>query len=112
LCRLAAASAPLSHAEIVAELESSGFGAPTIFRCLCDLTEAGLAKRIDLGDHVWRFGFHARHPDDADHPHFLCVDCGAATCLPDIEVPITASQRRQVGDVTEIVLKGHCPNCR
>jgi Fur family ferric uptake transcriptional regulator len=112
LCELATASAPLSHAEVAERLAASGFGAPTIFRCLCDLTEVGLALRTDLGDHVWRFGFRGHHSQESDHPHFVCVDCGAATCLPDIDVRISPRQQGEIGDVTEVVLKGHCPNCR
>ncbi len=109
---LAAATSPLSHAEVAEKLESSGFGAPTIFRCLCDLTEVGLVARIDLGDHIWRFGFQGGHAHEADHPHFLCVDCGTATCLPGINVNISAKQQAEFGEVTEVVFKGHCPNCR
>jgi Fur family ferric uptake transcriptional regulator len=112
LCELANASAPRSHAEVAERLDASGFGAPTIFRCLCDLTEVGLTLRTDLGDHVWRFGFRGHHSQQSDHPHFVCVDCGAATCLPDIDLHISPSQQVEVGDVTEVVLKGHCPNCR
>ena len=68
--------------------------------------------RTDLGDHVWRFGFRGHHPRQSDHPHFVCVDCGVATCLPGIDLRISPSQQVEVGDVTEVVLKGHCPNCR
>ena len=112
LCELANASAPLSHAEVAERLDASGFGAPTVFRCLSDLTEVGLALRTDLGDHVWRFGFRGHHAQESDHPHFVCVDCGAATCLPDIDVRFSPRQQGEIGDVTEVVLKGHCPNCR
>ena len=112
LCELASAGSPLTHAEVAERLATTGFGLPTIFRCLCDLTEAGLAVRIDLGDHVWRFGYHNRHARDADHPHFLCVDCGTASCLPGIDVRISAGKQGELGEVTEVLLKGHCPNCR
>lgn len=109
---LAASSSPLTHAEVAEKLESTGFGAPTIFRCLSDLTEAGLIVRVDLGDHVWRFGFQGGHREASDHPHFLCVDCGAATCLPGVDVNITGRRHAELGDITEVVFKGHCPNCR
>jgi Fur family ferric uptake transcriptional regulator len=112
LCELANSAAPVTHAEVADRLDKSGFGAPTIFRCLCDLTEVGLAIRTDLGDHVWRFGFRGHHAEDADHPHFVCLDCGAATCLPELNVRITQTEQQEIGDVTEVVLKGHCPNCR
>jgi Fur family ferric uptake transcriptional regulator len=97
---------------MVTRLEPTGFGAPTIFRCLADLTEVGLISRFDMGDHVWRFGFPSGHAEDAGHPHFLCVDCGSATCLPGVDIRISSKSKQEIGDVTEVVLKGHCPNCR
>ena len=43
---------------------------------LLGLTEAGLARRADLGDHVWRFeAIDPNHVDDG-HPHFVCSVCG------------------------------------
>ena len=109
---LAAADAPLTHAEISEQLEAAGFGAPTVFRCLNDLVDTGLAVRIDVGDHVWRFAFH--EPGQAEHPHFVCIDCGKATCLPNqaIRLPTTRKGDLQsVGKVTEVILKGHCKDC-
>lgn len=110
---LAGAAAPLTHAEVAERLEAAGFGAPTVFRCLNDLAETGLAVRIDLGDHVWRFAFH--ESGQAEHAHFICVDCGKATCLPNQAVRLPTGGKggvREVGDVTEVILKGHCKDCR
>ena len=55
LRELEAATAPLSHADLVDSLGSQGYDRVTIYRNLTDLTEAGLVMRADLGDHVWRF---------------------------------------------------------
>ena len=55
LRELEAATAPLSHADLVDSLGSQGYDRVTIYRNLTDLTEAGLVVRADLGDHVWRF---------------------------------------------------------
>ena len=49
-----------------------------------------------------------------EHPHFVCVDCGKVTCLPDVEVkiaPAKGSKSSSPGDVTEVFLKGHCKEC-
>jgi Fur family ferric uptake transcriptional regulator len=110
---LAGASAPLTHAHVADQLEAAGFGAPTVFRCLNDLAEVGLAVRVDLGDHVWRFAFH--EPSQAEHAHFVCVDCGKATCLPDQGIRLPSAGKGgmlDIGDVTEVILKGHCKDCR
>ncbi|MCB9762517.1 MAG: transcriptional repressor [Alphaproteobacteria bacterium] len=78
---------PMSHAELMALLEPAGWDRATIYRVLSDLTEAGLLRRMDLGDHVWRFELldHCRTIDD-DHAHFMCTDCGQVTCLPELEL--------------------------
>ena len=107
------AGSPLSHAEMAEKLVPLGFDKATVFRNLVDLSEARLASRTELGDHVWRFEF--REPGDprhGNHSHFVCVECGSVTCLSDIEFD-AASQKRaaKVGRVTEVLLKGHCSRC-
>ena len=46
---------PVSHAELAAELAPKGWDRATIYRNLIDLTNAGLVRRTDMGDHLWRF---------------------------------------------------------
>src|SRR6185295_17957420 len=50
-----ASSTPLSHAELVEMLAPQGLDRVTIYRNLNDLAGAGLVRKADLGDHVWRF---------------------------------------------------------
>jgi Fur family ferric uptake transcriptional regulator len=48
----------------------------------------------------------------AAHPHFVCVDCGAISCMEEIK--LTAGSMRlsqEFGEVTEILLRGHCNLC-
>jgi Fur family ferric uptake transcriptional regulator len=62
---------------------------------------------------VRRFAFH--QPGQAEHPHFVCVDCGKATCLPNQAIRLPTTRKGgipSVGDVTEVILKGHCNDCR
>lgn len=112
LLELQAASAPLTHADLTERLVPTGFDKTTIFRNLNDLTEANLVRRTELGDHVWRFEIRSPDSHNDDHPHFVCVDCGEVTCLSDVELT-TASRKRssEVGQITEILLKGHCATC-
>ena len=102
---------PLTHAEVTEELQGLGVDKATVFRNLNDLTTAGLVRRTELGDHVWRFELI---PDDhnSSHPHFVCVDCGAVSCMGEIK--LTAGSKRlseEFGEVTEILLRGHCNDC-
>lgn len=114
LLEVRAARAPMTHAELAEKLAGGGFDKATAFRNLNDLTQGGLLRRTELGDHVWRF--EAIDPQGSDakgHPHFVCVDCGEVTCLDDLQ--LTESSQRQsetVGQVTEILLRGHCRHCQ
>lgn len=122
LGRLLEVSGPVSHAEMAECLADKGFDRATIYRNLTELTEAGIATRVDLGDHVWRFELKRHQPSDGhsdDHPHFVCTSCGEVSCLEEVDVALTpkpgADQPGRpaagVRAVTEVVLKGQCENC-
>ena len=112
LRRLRATDSPMSHADLAEELVPLGFDRATVYRNLNDLVESGLATRVDLGDHIWRFEGH-RDPDKtgSEHPHFLCNDCGDIVCLPAIEIPMPAKAGNAIGDVQDVVLRGRCTSC-
>ncbi|MDX1964570.1 MAG: transcriptional repressor [Pirellulales bacterium] len=109
------AHAPLSHAQVADTLAPQGFDRATIYRNLIELSDAGLVSRIELGDHVWRFELKRPNQDGTlDHPHFVCVDCGEVTCLPDVNInlkPAAGSVGSPIMAVTEVLLKGRCGHC-
>jgi Fur family transcriptional regulator, ferric uptake regulator len=108
------AGKPVSHADVAEVLVPQGFDKSTLYRCLVELADAGLLARLDAGDHAWRFEMRGAEHKSADHPHFVCIDCGQVTCLPDIEVKIAPSKGAKsalLGDITEVFLKGHCKAC-
>ncbi|MEO0530721.1 MAG: transcriptional repressor [Planctomycetota bacterium] len=113
--RLADLGKPQSHAEVVEFLADSGFDQSTLFRCLNELADAGLAVRLDLGDQVRRF--ELAKPDgagEAEHAHFMCVDCGTLTCLEGFAFKVTPERgprRKALGEITEVLLRGHCGTC-
>lgn len=115
--RLTQARRPLSHADVADALVPEGYDRVTVFRNLVEFAEVGIASRVDLGDHVWRFELRgASEHHEADHPHFVCVDCGEVSCLSEINVSIKPSRGAKkstspVGQITEIVFKGHCAQC-
>lgn len=110
---LTGASSPLTHAEVSGELEGLGIDKATVFRNLNDMVAAGLLRRTELGDHFWRFEVKTRDDQHGSaHPHFVCVDCGGVSCMDEIKLTagsIRLSQR--FGEVTEILLRGHCHDC-
>ncbi len=108
------ANSPLTHADVSKELAGTGVDVATVFRNLNGMAQAGLLRKVELGDHVWRFEtiLEEEHDHGTSHPHFLCVDCGTVTCLD--EVKLTSSSKRvtaNVGEVTEILVRGHCNAC-
>ena len=112
---LAGAAKPVSHAEVVDSLQNYGFDQSTVFRSLQELSEAGILSRLDLGDQVRRFELRdAAGSDELEHPHFMCVDCGKVSCLDEFSFRLSPSRgprREQLGQITEILLKGHCGDC-
>lgn len=111
------AGKPLSHSDVAEVLVPEGFDKSTIYRCLVELADAGILTRLEVGDHSWRFELRRGEEHEAgQHPHFMCLDCGKVTCLTGVEVKIvkgkTAIKEPQMGDVTEIFLKGHCSDCK
>ena len=108
------ATSPLTHADVAECLDSSGVDKTTAFRNLNDMTDAGLLRRTELGDHVYRFEEirHGEHGAEL-HPHFLCVDCGSVSCMDNVQ--LTAGSMREsskVGEVAEILLRGKCNDCK
>ncbi|MCA9269940.1 MAG: transcriptional repressor [Planctomycetales bacterium] len=114
LQHLSGADYPISHNDVADQLVPLGFDKSTIYRCLVELAEANLLARLDVGDHVWRFEMLGEGDDGTvDHPHFMCLDCGKVSCLPDVKVRITPTSSGAAGaHITEVLLKGHCASCQ
>jgi Fur family ferric uptake transcriptional regulator len=112
LAELSGATTPQSHADVVATLADGPWDRATLYRNLLDLVRAGLARRVDLGDHVWRFEVQAAHHDPEAHPHFLCTSCGSSQCLPAIAFdPPPAAPASLRAHRVEVQIKGVCDAC-
>jgi len=107
------ATAPLTHAEVSAHLAKQDIDKATVFRNLNDMVATNLLRRSELGDRVWRFEMISdEEQGHGAHPHFLCVDCGTVSCLTEIELTKKSkSASNRIGQVTEILLRGHCHDC-
>lgn len=111
---LTASPRPLTHAEVSEKLADRGFDQSTIYRCLMELSEAGVLARLDLGDSIRRFErVGGEEHGGPEHPHFMCVDCGRISCLVDYRFRLSPSQTdaSPVGHITEVLVKGHCRQC-
>ena len=116
LQELEAATTPLTHADLADKLVPQGYDKATVYRNLMDLTRADMVSKSELGDHVYRFELRrpGSHKHEADHPHFLCVDCGKVSCLADVSVHITpepGTKASPIWQLTEVLLKGRCDDC-
>lgn len=114
---LRAANTPLSHSEVVAQLQGGGWDPATVFRNLVTLAEAGFVRRTDMGDHVWRFEAVVDQGQEGvthDHAHFLCTECGEVTCMPGFELKLprggTVPQSVRSRDI-QIHVQGLCDEC-
>ena len=107
------ATSPLTHAEVAKELRGLGVDKATVFRNLNDMASNGLLRRTELGDRVWRFELIAEDDDhNSAHPHFVCVDCGTVSCMDEIKLTAgSIRSSKEIGEVTEILLRGHCNDC-
>lgn len=114
LAALRRIGAPVSHGEMEAELRGSPWNRTTIYRNLLDLARVGLARRFDVGDHVWRF--EARVDQlTGEHPHFVCNACGEIECLDGVELALGRSDRAPravVEQAVEIQVQGVCDRCQ
>lgn len=113
LCALHAAAAPVSYDALIDRLGEGRFDAATVYRILADLSEVGVLRRMDLGDHVWRFELVDEcRSVPADHPHFFCVACKQATCLPDVQIAPASLPASLGGAQFDVQLTGRCADCR
>ena len=107
---LQAAHRPLTHAEVSERIPDGTLDLASVYRNLVKLAEAGIVARVECGDHLWRYELR-----DESHPHFLCVDCGAVTCLKETEAPVATTAAggaaTVVGAVLDVLVRGRCHAC-
>ncbi|HMO13213.1 MAG TPA: Fur family transcriptional regulator [Pirellulaceae bacterium] len=108
---LASSDVPLTHVEVFERLNSFSVDKSTVFRVLQDFVQVGFARRIDIGDHTWRFEFVSEKagPQSSSHAHLLCNECGSITNLDDSEIKLRVPE--SAGVVEDIVLRGKCSPC-
>lgn len=111
---LSGLSSPSSHPEIASALEGDGWDRATLYRNLVDLTRVGLLKRVDHGDHVWRYELaDGKAHSDEEHPHFLCTICGDLACLPamKLDLPSVDLPSALRSGAVAIQFRGTCDRC-
>lgn len=105
---------PLSHGEVVRQLDPETLDRATVYRNLLAMVDAGLVQRMDLGDHVWRFELAGPAAAAPAHPHFVCTECGQVECLDEVQVEVRgpdASPRAVRDREVQVQLRGRCDAC-
>ena len=110
------AAGPRSHLELMSEIGQGQLERATVYRILSDLSEAGLLRRMDLGDKVWRYELRdpCCHTIADNHAHFLCMDCKEVTCLPEMELRPArgaALPENLLGAEFQLRITGRCRTC-
>lgn len=105
---------PMTHEQVMAQLDEGFTDKATVWRILSDLAEKGILRRMDLGDRVWRYELldDCRTVAD-DHGHFLCEECGVVRCLPPLRVTDTNGGIPDAlrGAAFRMRLTGRCVDC-
>jgi len=104
---------PMSHGDVTDRLAARAWDRATIYRNLTDLAGVGLVRRTDVGDHVWRFEAVSSGHDASAHPHFVCTECGAVECLPEIVLEVGRAKVPRAVRLqrVEVHVRGLCDAC-
>jgi len=113
LSLLRQAERPLAHHEIAARPETARLDRVTLYRTLGALQRARLVHRVQGVDGVWRFRAHAseRVECPGNHPHFLCLSCGAMSCLDGQALPWVSVPEGTEVRGKQLVVYGRCRGC-
>jgi Fur family ferric uptake transcriptional regulator len=105
-----------SAQEIFDQLRGDGrrVGIASVYRVLDLLVSLGVVQRLDLGGGIARY--EPALPGGEHHHHLVCVDCGEVRPFedPQLERVLEGTATRSDYSVEghDVVLKGHCPDCR
>lgn len=105
-----------SAQEIFDQLRGEGrrVGIASVYRVLDLLVSLGLVQRLDLGGGTARY--EPALPGGEHHHHLVCVDCGEVRPFEDPQLERVLEGTATRSDYTveghDVVLKGHCPDCR
>lgn len=105
-----------SAQEIFDQLHAEGrrVGIATVYRVLELLLNLRLVQRLDVGGGVSRY--EPALPGGDHHHHMVCVGCGEVRPFADesLERALEGTARGADFQIDEhdVVLRGHCPDCR
>jgi len=103
---------PKSAEEMISVMGKSGPNKVTVYRTLDSMVEAGIVHRAFLSQGSQYYEMADKCTKHQCHPHFVCKDCGATRCMPEVSVPMATNP--PAGFIIErqqVRLEGLCPDC-
>ena len=104
----------LAHADIE-KRNKENFDRVTIYRTLQSFLNKGIIHSIPSADNAIRYALCKECTEDHhhdDHIHFLCRECGNATCLEEVHIPSIVLPQGFRSERIEMVVSGTCKDCR
>lgn len=104
----------MTHSEVAEALASADFDSATVYRNLVRLSESGVLDVVSRAGGMARYAIaESEHGNHDSHLHFLCVNCGTVSCLPEEVVSEVRARGRWRAAVqaAQIQLEGTCPDC-
>ena len=104
---------PISHTEMVHELQESDGDQATIYRTLITFVNVGLIRVASNVGGIKRYEIVTNgHAEQQVHPHFICKECGIVSCLPKTTVISTVDEQwREILRTADVQFLGICPSC-
>ena len=111
LSSILSAGRALSHRELVDVL--GNLDRVTVYRNLKLLKEAGLVHGVQGMDGVLRYVVNLSREKGCPggHPHFLCLECGAMSCLANQVLPRVSVPKGCEVHGKQFLVYGLCRNC-
>ena len=106
---LIAAAAPLSHADLEAQMPDAD--RVTLYRVLDSLVACGLTLKAVDPRGVFRFSASSARQEHQSHMHFRCTDCGGVFCLKSPPPPPPKLPYGFVFGALSLDISGLCKNC-
>jgi Fur family ferric uptake transcriptional regulator len=112
LSLLLKARRPLSQKEVM-ERTGGALDRVSVYRILHVLSGADIIHRAYVEGRSWVFESAHRCGEHHCHPHFSCRNCGATTCLEDIEIFLKGNIKKGfLVERQKVLIEGLCPECR
>jgi Fur family ferric uptake transcriptional regulator/Fur family zinc uptake transcriptional regulator len=111
LSSLLEAGKSLSHRDLVDHLRE--LDRVTIFRSLKNLKKARLVHSVQGIDRTLRYSINpaVKRGCPGDHAHFLCLKCGAMSCLTDQHMPVVIVPKGSKVRGKQFLVYGTCTSC-